>query len=251
VNEEYDASLHVTGAGPAVVLVPGMDGTGLLFYRQVPKLAPRYRVATYALRDAARTMAVLVGDLAAVIEEVAPEERRAIVIGESFGGALALTLAAERPERVAALVIVNSFAYFAPQFRLRLASAGLRALPWGMMRVVRRLTASRLHSPHTHPAEVRQFLALTAAASRTGYLNRLQILRSWDVREALPKIAARTLFVAADADHLVPAVDQARLMASRVPRSTVRVLEGHGHICLIAPDVDLARLLDEWHTSVT
>jgi hypothetical protein len=35
-------------------------------------------------------------------------------------------------------------------------------------------------------------------------------------------------------------------MAERVPRSAVRVLAGHGHICLIAPDIDLAQILDEW-----
>lgn len=26
----------------------------------------------------------------------------------------------------------------------------------------------------------------------------------------------------------------------------LRVLEGHGHSCLIAPDLDLSTILDEW-----
>jgi hypothetical protein len=26
----------------------------------------------------------------------------------------------------------------------------------------------------------------------------------------------------------------------------IRILKGHGHICLIAPDLDLAQILDEW-----
>jgi hypothetical protein len=56
------------------------------------------------------------------------------------------------------------------------------------------------------------------------------------------------LFLAADCDHLVPAVEQARLMASLAPRATMRVLDGHGHVCLIAPDVDLAEILAEWET---
>ena len=62
-----------------------MDGTGLLFYRQVPLLARSYRVITYALRDTAATMDVLVSDLARIIDTVAPTERRAIIVGESFG----------------------------------------------------------------------------------------------------------------------------------------------------------------------
>jgi hypothetical protein len=45
---------------------------------------------------------------------------------------------------------------------------------------------------------------------------------------------------------LVPAVDQARLMAALTPHATMRVLDGHGHLCLIAPDVDLGITLDEW-----
>jgi pimeloyl-ACP methyl ester carboxylesterase len=55
-----------------------------------------------------------------------------------------------------------------------------------------------------------------------------------------------TLFVASELDHLVPSVTQANFMAARVPGATVRVLDGHGHICLIAPGVDLAQILDEW-----
>jgi hypothetical protein len=35
-------------------------------------------------------------------------------------------------------------------------------------------------------------------------------------------------------------------MASLTPGSAMRVLEGHGHICLIAPDLDLCTILEEW-----
>ncbi len=30
------------------------------------------------------------------------------------------------------------------------------------------------------------------------------------------------------------------------PWGMMRVLEGHGHSCLIAPDLDLSTILDEW-----
>jgi pimeloyl-ACP methyl ester carboxylesterase len=247
----YESKPTIRGQGPAVVLVPGMDGTGELFYRQVPLLATSYRVGTYALRDATPSMDVLVDDLARAIEVVAPESRRAIVIGESFGGALSLSLAIARPDRVEALVILNSFAHFAPQFRLHLAILGLRAMPWGAMALVRRLTASRLHSRHTHRDEIRRFFELTARTTRTGYLNRLRALTQYDVRGRLREIGCPTLFLAAERDHLVPSVEQARLMAARVPRATMKVLDGHGHICLIAPDVDLAAILQEWQAGLS
>lgn len=223
-----------------------MDGTGELFYRQVPLLAKSYRVGTYALRDTTPSMDVLVDDLARAIEVLAPVTRRAIVVGESFGGAVSLSLALARPDRVEALVILNSFSYFAPQVRLHLAIVGLSAMPWGAMPLVRQLTASRLHSRHTHAAEIRRFLHLTARTTRTGYLNRLRALTSYDVRGRLGEIACPTLFLAAERDQLVPSVAQASMMAASVPRATLRVLGGHGHICLIAPDVDLAAILREW-----
>jgi pimeloyl-ACP methyl ester carboxylesterase len=188
----------------------------------------------------------LVADLARVVDTVAPGDRRATVIGESFGGALALSFALARPEQVNGLVVLNSFPHFAPQIRLRLALLGLHALPWGAMGLVRRLTASRLHSRHTHRHEIRRFMELTASASRDGYLNRLKLLMQYDIRHQLHELRVPTLFLAAEQDHLVPSVAQAKYMAARAPRSSLRVLESHGHICLIAPDIDLGQILNEW-----
>jgi len=247
----YDPRLAIEGQGDAVVLVPGLDGTGLLFYRQIPLLARSFRVASYALRDDATTMAQLVADLRQVVDLAAGEDGRAIVVGESFGGALALSFALAEPERVAGLVVLNSFAHFAPQIRLHAGIAALRLIPWGAMTLVRRLTASRLHSPHTHRAEIERFLQLTARATKQGYVNRLRILTQYDLRERLAGVRPRSLFLAADRDLLVPAVEQARLMGSRVPGAVVRILEGHGHICLISPDIDLEQILSCWRLDCT
>jgi pimeloyl-ACP methyl ester carboxylesterase len=232
-----------------VVLVPGMDGTGELFYRQVPLLQESYSVATYALRDDATSMEVLVDDLRRVIEQAAPAEKRAIVMGESFGGTVALTMALRYPKYVSGLVILNSFPYFAPQFRLRLAIAAVSLMPWGAMNLVRHATSFFMHSGHTHRDELKKFLELTARTTRKGYRNRLKILKTYDVRERLREIQCPTLFLAAEKDHLVPSVAQARLMAEQVSSATVRVLSGHGHICLIAPDMDMGRILAEWQNS--
>lgn len=245
-SPDYDWRLSVQGTGDALVLVPGMDGTGQLFYRQTPSLSESFRTATYALRSNAKTMDTLVDDLGRVIDTVAPETRRAVVVGESFGGALAMSFALARPEQVSALVVLNSFPYFAPRFRLRLARYGLALLPWGAMALIRRATAFRLHSAHTHREEIRRFMELTAAATRDGYLNRLQLLMSYDIRHRLHELRPPVLFLAAEQDHLVPSVQQAELMVSRVPRATLRILHGHGHICLIAPDLCLRDTLLPW-----
>ena len=242
----YDPLTALHGDGPPLVFVPGMDGTGRLFHRQVPLLATRYRVATYTLRDDAERMEMLVDDLAGIVRAVTQAEAPAIVIGESFGGAVALSFALAHPELVHALVVLNSFPRFLPQTRLWLAITALRLVPWQTMPLVRRLTAFRLHSRHTHRSEIRRFLEVTRATRREGYLARLGILREYDVREPLGALRMPTLFLASELDHLVPSVREGRYMAGRVPGATLRVLPGHGHICLIAPDLDLERLLHEW-----
>lgn len=246
MTESYDPHITITGSGPPLVLVSGMDGTGELFYTQVPLLARRFRVATYALRDAATDMDTLVRDLDQVIQAVAPGGSPVVLVGESFGGALAMSHALAHPGRVAALVVLNSFPAFLPQARLHLGHAALRAMPWGMMALVRRVTAFRMHSRHTTRDELRRFLVLMRATTRDGYLNRLRVLMRYDIREQLPRLRVPTLFLAADRDHLVPSVEQGRYMAARVPAAAMRVLEGHGHICLLAPDLDLDAILAAW-----
>ncbi len=243
----YDPRVSIAGDGPPVILVPGLDGTGLLFYRQVDCLVKQHRVATFRLRDTATSMDTLVDDLHAIVQELGP----VTMIGESFGGALSLSYALSHPALVRRLVVLNSFAYFSAQTRLRLGYHLLRAMPWRMMESVRRLAAFRMHSRHTHRADVRKFHELMRTATREGYLSRLSILCEYDVRPRLSQLQPPVLFLAADRDHLVPAVQQAELMASLAPEAAVRVLAGHGHICLLAPDLDLSEILSEWEATAS
>lgn len=228
-----------------LLLVPGIDGTGKLFYRQIPALEQRFQVTTLRLRDDALTMDDLVADLHDEVSRVAGDGR-VTLLGESFGGALALSYALAHPERVQRMVILNSFAQFGSQARLWLGYHLLRATPWGMMRIFRQLNARRMHSPQTEREEIKRFHELMRASTRAGYLSRMRILRNYDIRRQLPSIAAPVLFLAADRDTLVPSVEQARLMSELTPSATMRVLAGHGHSCLIAPDMDLAAILEEW-----
>ena len=75
-SEAYDARVSVSGTGTPVVFVPGINGTGDLFYRQLPLLEPSFKVATYSFRNDAPSHDVLADDLAAVVDAVAPDEVR-------------------------------------------------------------------------------------------------------------------------------------------------------------------------------
>ena len=245
-NTSYNPRLRVEGSGPPLIFVPGMDGTGRLFYRQVPLLARQFRVGTYVLRDEAESMETLVEDLDQVIRTLAPDGERVIVVTESFGGAPALSYGIAHPERIRGLVVLNSFPRFPSQLRLRVGLGLAHVVPWSLMAVFRRLTVSRLHSRSTDQSEVRHFLRQTEETTRRGYISRLRILMNYDVRHRLKDIRVPTLFLAADQDQLVPSVEHASYMVARVPGATLRILEGHGHACLIAPGVDLADILHDW-----
>lgn len=237
-----------TGA-PTVVFVPGMDGTALLFYRQVPLLAERFNVAAFPLPDDPEaSMADLVRDLAVLVDDVASDQ--VILCGESFGGALAMRFALDHPGRLAGLVVVNSFPYVRSRLQINLAPLAMRLFPWGAMPLVRRYTERKLHSPHALPEDLAEFHERAKAIGRDGYIRRLEILRRYDIRERLPELDVPTLFLAADRDRLVESVDEARYMAARVPQATLEVLEGYGHVCLINHDLNLLDYIGPWFDKV-
>lgn len=231
---------------PHLVLVPGIDGTALLFYRQIPFLAERFRVSTFPLPDEPDgTMDSLVQRLHEHRRRVAGGER-VIVCGESFGGALSLSYALSYPDALSRLVIVNSFPVIRRRAGLRVAPALLKAVPWGVMNLARRFSGPRLHSPGTRPEDLSKYRQLVRRGGRKGYIRRLEILRHYDIQDRLGEIETPTLFLASDQDHVVPSVSEARFMAARMPRATVKVLEGYGHVVLIHHDVNLREEIVNW-----
>lgn len=227
-------------------MVPGLDGTALLFYRQIPRLAARFRVVSFPLPDDATcTMESLVADLFEIVQRVSPDEP-VLLCGESFGGALSLSFAIAHPECLKGLVILNSFSRVRQRFQIQIGPALMKLVPWGVMPLVRRFTESKLHTSHTTREDLKEFHERSCAIGRTGYIRRLEILRDYDIRPHLHGIVTPTLFLASDQDQLVDAVREARYMASRMPDASVVVLEGFGHICLINHDFDLRANIEPW-----
>lgn len=230
---------------PPIIMVPGLDGTALLFYRQLPLLAKAFDVVVFPLPDDPQvTMAELVEQLHALMMEVS--DRGAILIGESFGGALSMSTALAHPDDVRGLVVLNSFPWWPDRSQLWAAPRLLRVLPWGAMPAVRQFTESRLHSSHALDEDLAEFHTRSRAIGRQGYIRRLEILWDYDIRSRLRSMQPPVLFLGADEDHLVPSVYWAHYMADRVPRSEVTILEGYGHICLLNHDLDLLGHVGPW-----
>jgi len=232
---------------PPIVMVPGIDGTALLFYRQQPLLARYFDVIAFPLPTVdphVMTMDSLVDDLATLVEEVSGVG--AILVGESFGGALSMSMALARPDLVRGLVIVNSFPYFDQRIRLFAAPKLMRMVPWGAMPLVRRYTSAHLHSPHTNVEDIEEFLERAKSIDRDSYIRRLEIIRDYDIREQLAGIDTPTLYLAGTLDRLVPSVQWANYMAERVPGAEMQALDGYGHVCLIDHDLDISERIRPW-----
>lgn len=230
---------------PSLVFVPGLDGTALMFYRQIPLASEAFHPLGFPLpNDASADMDDLVAALADFLDREAGSD--VVLCGESFGGALSLSFALAHPERLRGLVILNSFPVIRQRWKLFLGPAALRLLPWGAMPLVRRFTEARLHSPHARPEDLHEFRERSKQIGKAGYLRRLEILRHYDIRERLGELHPPTLFLAGDRDQLLPAVSEAGYMAARTPRGTVVVLEGYGHICMINHDFDLMNYIGPW-----
>lgn len=228
-----------------VVLVPGIDGTAELFYRQIPLLASRFNVVAFPLPDnRLATMRDLVADLTTLILEVS--SRPVILCGESFGGALSMSLALTSPNLVSGLVIVNSFPYLENRLQLRVAPWITKLVPWMAMPAIRRLTEHRLHSAHALEEDLREFRQRMRGVERGGYIRRLEMLSHYDIRTDLDRLTMPVLFIAGTDDRLVPSARWADFMGRRVPNGQVMLLDGYGHCCLINHDLDLAQIVADW-----
>ncbi len=131
-------AFDVDGAGPLVVLVPGMGDLRSTYRHVAPMLrAAGYRVAVTDLRghgDSDARFSVYgdeatAGDLIALVEHLGGP---ALLVGNSLGAGAAALVAALRPELVSGLVLVGPFVRdpeLSPATRLMLRVAMAR--PWG------------------------------------------------------------------------------------------------------------------------
>jgi pimeloyl-ACP methyl ester carboxylesterase len=110
------ATLHVReqGSGPALLMIHGLAGQMAHFtYGVADRLAGQFRVVTvdrpgsgYSTRAAScpADLSTQAAALAALIDKL--ELGRPLVVGHSLGGAVALTLALEHPDRVSGLALI-------------------------------------------------------------------------------------------------------------------------------------------------
>ncbi len=242
------------GNGPALVLIPGLQGRWEYLRPAVDALSASFRVLTFSLGS--EDLDGYARQVTAVMDAARVE--RAAICGVSFGGLIAVRFAAQYPTRCDALILAST-----PQPKLRLRPRHqfyLRA-PWIFGPLFLAETPFRLR-PEIRIAipdakARRQFswrsmrTALAAPVSLAQIAARARMISTEDVTPDCARITAPTLVVTGerDLDHVVP-VDGSSQYLRLIANSRAVVLARTGHLGSITrPDAFAAiiRAFTEGH----
>jgi len=182
----------------ALVLLPGMDGTGELFAPLLGELGPDIdaTAVSYPDRRASYT------EHEAVARRELPKDRPFVILGESFSGPVAVSIAANPPLNLRGLILCASF--------LTCPHALLRVLrpftPLATPKLVPGFIAhhSLLGSFATPALRAAHAAALGHVSSRT-LTARLRAMADVDVREQLARVELPSLYLRAARDRVVAA----------------------------------------------
>ena len=201
--------------GAHLVLLHGLAGSGAWWKRNVPALSGAFLVTVIDLPgfgsshpDARLILDEVPGQVDELLGELGIE--RAHVMGHSMGGLVAAGLAADHPERVDRLVLVDAgFLSLDPTWRHRFTGP-LKTLPWTSLTLLPTLLRDVARA-----GPVRMALATA------------EVLRK-DWRDKLPAITAPTLVVWGERDRICnPRIGEE--IAAVVPGARLVIIRGAGH----------------------
>lgn len=220
-------------------LLPGLEGTGRLFSRfaAATSAALELRVVPYPPDRVLDYEA-----LAAVVRAELPADRPFALLGESFGGPLALRLAADDPPGLVGVVLASTF-------HRRLAAAALRALrplSFAFFRLRPPDHAVRLLlGGHDAPPDLVADVQLAVASVRGAVLAaRAREALRVDATEWLLRCPAPVLFMGGRHDRLLRTGLPIEIRMLR-PDAEIRMLDAP-HLVLQREPVLAARLVEEF-----
>jgi pimeloyl-[acyl-carrier protein] methyl ester esterase len=188
--------------GPAgnamIVLLPGMDGSGLLRADFVAALGPDIdaKVVTY---PPDRPLGY--SELTALARAELPNDRPFVLLGESFSGPIAVALAASRPPGLRALVLVCSFVR-SPVPVPAVLRRTVAAFPvhWVPVRLAGPMLLGKFATPRLRDLLDRAVEAVRAEVWRS----RLAAVMSIDVEKLASEIQVPLFYLRARQDRVVP-----------------------------------------------
>ena len=229
------------GDGPPLVFVHGLTGSWPNWLEQLPVFAREHRVVAMDLPGFGHSPMpherITISFYARLLDGLLDKLRidMAALVGSSMGGFVSAELAIAFPERVERLVLVSAAGlstYLSP-YTTRALSMSRRFerilaafTTWGAVNadtIVRRPRLRKVIFGDllTHPSRLGAPLAaeLVRGGGKPGFVEALEALSTYSVRDRLPEIACPTLIVWGDRDRLVPVRD-ADVYAERSPTSS-------------------------------
>lgn len=227
----------VTGAGPPVLLVPGLGGDGRFWNGVVALLKDRYRLIAVDHRGAGRSdrpegayrIGVIAEDIIGILDQEGIE--KAHLVGHSTGGVIVQSLALDAPARSLSCTISGSWAR--PDARMRMLFA-VRAslLRQGLVADYQTLTHVLGYTPDwiaTHKESLD--IAVASASERLAPLPvaeaRIRMLLEFDRCAELDQIRVPVLVIAAEDDLMIPLHHGTEIASAIKDAQFERVQGGH------------------------
>jgi pimeloyl-ACP methyl ester carboxylesterase/putative sterol carrier protein len=245
---DHVLSTFVFGRGSPVVLLHGLAATKLSYLPLLPALARTHRVIVPDLPGHGESTkpraSYTPGYFATVVHDLLDELGidRASIVGNSMGGRIALEMAAEFPDRVRGLVLLDPAAAGVPfplyVRLLRMLPSGVGAVPIPLRK---RIVAYGIRTLFSDPRRLPRGAYLAGAdefiriyrhgRARVALLSAIRGLMAdedtfWDRMAGVP---VPTLILWGSEDRLVP-VRLGRRLARTMPRAELVVLPGVGHV---------------------
>ena len=205
-----------------LVLLPGMDGTGELFGPFLNALDSQFevRVVRYPV-DGPQTYPALTE----VARAALPESGRYLLLGESFSGPIAITLAADHPPGLAGVILCASFVHDPrPLLTRGLALTQGLPLPTAILAPARWALLGHCAAP-TLVALLRRALQQVGIDALRA---RALALRRVDASDALARLRLPVLWMRATQDVLVPAAQNEYAKRLCTQMTVVSIPAPHG-----------------------
>lgn len=236
-----DAEIYyeLAGDGPPLLLLAGLASDSQSWGPLRPHLETRFTLVMPDNRACGRTtddgspitIDRMAKDAAALIDHLRLD--RVNVIGHSMGVAIALSLAAQRPEHVDKLVLAAGAAKTPARASsvvdtlLALREAGVDENNWYRSFFHWLFAPGFFGSPAAVEAAIAMSRAYPHAQGVADMRRQIEAVRAFNA-DALPAIGARTLLIAGGEDILVPpaSVETTREL---LPDAQLKILPGAGH----------------------
>ena len=224
-----------SGSGEDIVLLHSLLCDRTSFDAVLPVLAARYRVTSINLpgfhgsRTVAANIKSYVDAIAKAIDEFGVGESMTLM-GNGFGGTLALALAAAKPTAVSKLVVVDAAAAFPDAGRQAFVSMAALVRDQGMSAIATVAARRVYHDSYIdkHPHVIEERRAVLLGIEPNSFLAACEILASIDLLPELPSIRTPTLVVYGSHDQATPP-DLIRAIVRAVPNAQIREIDDCGH----------------------